>query len=447
MPPELKAQRTVIFHRMDDIIHLSRPQDIQVELMREQTWAKVTEVYVFPKSPTIKVTFTTSEMARKAVTGGLLMFSISVAPHQITREVYTPLVTCNRCQEVETHETQDCPKPDDYKVCSLCASKEHTFKECNSDLRRCINCGKDHSARAMRCPVRKKALKEKEERIREARDSRATYATAVSATDSTPRQDNPFNLKGLICVFHAHMVECAQPGTFQATLSRSLAMNNLPDVKLPPNPPSKDIIMAVTGSESFGRASWFPHTNQQPGPGTHPAPRDMTPPTPAFPSRTQSPAGQPPPTRGATAKNTPEPETLSAPITAEPHRPDTGAPKNPTTSLRSPPPDNTNECEADKYREVLHVFVVKKDSDPWPKTNSAVRKGINSNRYVLGHDGSPADDETAIKWMTTTKENLPVHHCISVEDSVFDTLSPGPLPVNLRFARHKDFERGTSLSR
>ncbi len=250
LPPDLKAQRTVLCFRLDDLVYQHEACEMKKEVERVQTWAKLEEIYKFPRSNTVKFTFRSSEMARRARSEGLLLFSISVPPHQMKEETYIPLLTCNTCYAIEDHSTKQCPCPQGYKVCSECSSNDHTFRECSSPEKQCLHCGQAHSCMAMRCPARKKAYKEKEERLRteSTRSTSISYAQAASSPASEGTQG--LNLTGLVCVMHAHMVNCAEPGSFQTTLSASLAMNGLPDIKLPPNPPSQAIIRAITGKMS-----------------------------------------------------------------------------------------------------------------------------------------------------------------------------------------------------
>ena len=53
MPLNLKAHRTVICTRLDDLAYDNKVEDIMDEIEKEQTWAKVQEVYKFPRSNTI----------------------------------------------------------------------------------------------------------------------------------------------------------------------------------------------------------------------------------------------------------------------------------------------------------------------------------------------------------------------------------------------------------
>ena len=116
----------------------------------------------FPRSPTIKITFDDVEMAKKALLEGLHLFQIHISGHQMRQEVFIPLLTCNRCHAVEDHPTKTCPKPAGYVLCSECCSEDHSFRTCTAIAKKCLHCSGEHSARALRCPMRKEALKKKE---------------------------------------------------------------------------------------------------------------------------------------------------------------------------------------------------------------------------------------------------------------------------------------------
>ena len=96
MPPELKAKRSIILFRVDDIIYNNEEDEIKEEIERRNGWAKegVESVYKFPRSHTMKVTFHQTKTALKAAEAGLLMFSMKIPHYTIKQEEYTPLTTC-----------------------------------------------------------------------------------------------------------------------------------------------------------------------------------------------------------------------------------------------------------------------------------------------------------------------------------------------------------------
>lgn len=81
-----------------------------------------------------------------------------------------------------------CPHPVGSTRCSECGEEGHTFCTCNAEAKHCNKCGERHSSRAMRCAVRKTALKEKERLFRQGhlRPS-ISYAHTVSTLDNNLR--------------------------------------------------------------------------------------------------------------------------------------------------------------------------------------------------------------------------------------------------------------------
>lgn len=103
------------------------------------------------------------------------MFCLSISTTQLRTEVYTPLMACDKCHVIEDHPTNQCPKPPGYMACSECAGEGHSLRKCPASIKKCINCSKDHSARAMRCPVRKAELMVKRKRLREDKEVRLHF--------------------------------------------------------------------------------------------------------------------------------------------------------------------------------------------------------------------------------------------------------------------------------
>ena len=71
MPPDLKAKKSVIIPRVDDLIYEWSNVDIGEELKRQNSWIgeELEAVYKFPNSPTIKLTFTQTKLAKKKYRG------------------------------------------------------------------------------------------------------------------------------------------------------------------------------------------------------------------------------------------------------------------------------------------------------------------------------------------------------------------------------------------
>ena len=141
MPHNLRTHRTVICTKLDDLVYDNNLEDIKAEVEKHQAWTKVQDVYKFPRTNTLKITFKDTEMAKKANENGLLMFYMSVSPSQVHQEEYIELLTCTRCYAVEDHTAKDCPRPATYQMYSNCAAEGHPHWECKEKVRKCVNCG------------------------------------------------------------------------------------------------------------------------------------------------------------------------------------------------------------------------------------------------------------------------------------------------------------------
>lgn len=255
LPPEVRARRTIICYGIDELIYDHSKNDIEDEIEEKNPWAIVKNCYKFPPAnkgtQLIKIEFEDAAMATKAEESGLRLFNMSIAGHQIKREKYTQLKTCMRCYKIEEHTTAQCPQPQDFKVCSECASQDHTWRHCKSNQKKCVNCGQGHRTLAMACPKRKEALKEAQQTFR---NNQGNYAKVASANinNDTPKL-NTVNITDnvttmLFCLYSAHMMNAVQPGSFQQHLDILTTANKLPRLIGHESPPSKEIVQTVFGN-------------------------------------------------------------------------------------------------------------------------------------------------------------------------------------------------------
>ena len=133
MPPELRAKKSIIIPRVDDVIYEKNLPDIGEEIARENEWITLEDIeniYKFPNSPTLKVTFYSALLAKKCTEKGLKAFKISIPGNEIKLETFVPIKCCMRCYTLETHYTNECPKRKDYKLCSECGTEGHLWHNC-----------------------------------------------------------------------------------------------------------------------------------------------------------------------------------------------------------------------------------------------------------------------------------------------------------------------------
>ncbi|KAG7177263.1 putative RTXE-like, partial [Homarus americanus] len=87
------------------------------------------------------------------------------------------------CYAIEDHDSVKCSKPKEYKICSKCTSREHTWTHCIAPLK-CLNCDGPHSIMSMNCPKRKEKLKEAQQKA--TKTSVSPYKAVLPIGTPTP---------------------------------------------------------------------------------------------------------------------------------------------------------------------------------------------------------------------------------------------------------------------
>jgi len=249
-PPELRAKQTVFIRQIDTSVGQRRPEDIKQELERNHDWLTVKDVIkIKDYTHMLKIQCSQTTMATKILQTGLLLFNTRVTPGQCELETYTYLQTCFKCYKYETHTTSDCKTTT--KVCSECAQTGHTHLDCTSTEKHCLNCPPDnnnHRTLATQCPYRKKTIKDKEERLRQAdKDKRTETYSAIAKQaikDVTPTLTTPppaqiikittkTQLKMTAIILESHVAALSGHGKFNTLLSESLKLNYDIDATFP----------------------------------------------------------------------------------------------------------------------------------------------------------------------------------------------------------------------
>ena len=259
MPPEIRAKKSIIIPRTDEIIYEKNVVEIGEEIARKNEWLNLEDIqniYKFPNSPTIKVTFHSSLLAKKCTEKGLKAFKISIPGNEIKLETYVPIKCCMRCYTLETHYTNECPKSRDYKLCSECGTEGHLWHQCNEPSKKCVNCGEDHSALQMKCPKRKEILKTKRTQIKERENMTYSNITGSNITPKMPTVNVPTItkeeiLKIHICVAHAQTKNQEKPGCYNNVLNKILTMNNLPNIIIPIDDDDVSPVQPLIGATSL----------------------------------------------------------------------------------------------------------------------------------------------------------------------------------------------------
>lgn len=232
MPPQIKANLSVLIKKCDPIIFENTCDDIRSEIEERNKWSKVREVIKIGNSKILKIVFETSSICKRCLCDGLFMFSLFVPSIAIVKDEYCELLTCFRCYAVDKHQTSDCPMDPTTVICSNCASTDHKWTQCRSISRKCVNCDGDHHSMSSACLIRKDLLQKKR------KAQKPTYSQSYAST-SKPNPDllpnialvNPDHLlKSYTCIMLA-VFGAGKSTSFGDTLNNLLKQNNLPVIK------------------------------------------------------------------------------------------------------------------------------------------------------------------------------------------------------------------------
>lgn len=152
---ELKASRSVIVRKLDQLNQQKTTQSIEQEIHRCNKWAKLSEVYKFNNSNIMKIVFTSSDMAERCLSSGLFMFQLYLSASDMNKDAFKKITICYRCYALNEHEARNCPKSESYLICSKCSGTGHRWNDCSATENKCINCGEQHVTMSGVCSARK----------------------------------------------------------------------------------------------------------------------------------------------------------------------------------------------------------------------------------------------------------------------------------------------------
>lgn len=254
LPPKLKADRTILLFRLDNHIYENSEEDITNEIYRNNPFTNdaIDSTFKFPNARIVKITFRSSAIATKAKEQGLLLFNMKVPEYNIKKEEYTEITTCMKCYKLDHHYTNKCPEDTNFKVCSECGSKDHTWRDCSGTEKKCINCNGQHRTLSYQCPKRKEIINEKRTALQ---NTPQPHSYAAAAQQTTPNLNfaMPANRMDqiLTCVIHAHLANAINPGSYQKELNDMLKANDITEVKVPHVPDSNKLFPTNTLNRIF----------------------------------------------------------------------------------------------------------------------------------------------------------------------------------------------------
>lgn len=76
---------------------------IKTEFSKNNQWiTAIDHIYKFPNKNILKIQFTNTQTAKKAIDNGILEFHMSIPDHKIKPEEYIPITTCMHCKKEKT---------------------------------------------------------------------------------------------------------------------------------------------------------------------------------------------------------------------------------------------------------------------------------------------------------------------------------------------------------
>jgi len=284
---EQMAERSLFIKKLDSVAGSHSPEEIKTELQNNHTWLQITEVHKIKNfTHIIKIVCATSEIATRAIDQGLLLFYTRISPSQITKEKFTPIQTCFKCYKVNNHNTSDCPQTQ--SICSICSQSGHTYTDCTSNNKICLNCpppNNNHGTMYHGCPYRKEQQKKVEEQRQQkiASQSNATYKDIVKTTleeTQKPTQNltltQDIHVKIAACILEAHITAFLYGKDYNSIVHENLKSNFNLDMKFPPRDTTGIANMTKLINTNFPKPTETPATDLPPKPQRDPRLRDSS---------------------------------------------------------------------------------------------------------------------------------------------------------------------------
>ena len=194
LPQRQLTARSVVVKKFDQHVLSYSDNDIISDINERETNIRVVQLSRFPSGKIFKLTFENELMVDRVLKTGIYILNVYIPAIAIEREK-NAVRRCYRCYD-NTHQLSKCSKPVSYKICSICSSTDHTYKECQSSTRKCINCQGSHNALSLLCKFNQSTQKCSTENIESARDQlRPAHANIQQDANSQQDGSNRTNSK------------------------------------------------------------------------------------------------------------------------------------------------------------------------------------------------------------------------------------------------------------
>ena len=189
LPPFLISQRTVLTFKLDKSIMDRNDGEIKNEIHAENSNIKVTDIFIFRASATMKLILKSTDMVTQILHQGLFLFYLHIPGRNFKKDVYVDVTVCSSCGKINSHQATVCPKKNRI-TCLRCASTAHKTSDCPpGNPLKCLNCFQCHHTLARRCPERKKIIAE----IRRSKQGQNSFSNITNGASSFVRRKSALN--------------------------------------------------------------------------------------------------------------------------------------------------------------------------------------------------------------------------------------------------------------
>ena len=240
--PEYKTKRTVIVRNaepeiVDQLVGLwksNKKADCQNKIKVNKKVHETEGLEKIAGTSLMKIMFKQISIANKAVKVGIQLIHQTLLANSVEKEVFISVVPCYRCFSY-SHFTTQCPREDNYKICSECSREGHYYTQCRSQYKKCINCKNDHRTLAAVCPIRKGIVqtKTKEVRDRNKTNNTAQQKTLNAPTETLLQQNKDMATTTIQCLVYARLSELDRPGSFRSVANEMFGLNGLNSLVFP----------------------------------------------------------------------------------------------------------------------------------------------------------------------------------------------------------------------
>ena len=245
-PKELDARLTVLVRKVPDFVVEHSPDELLNELTRISPELKLTEVVKIPdKTKFFKLRCRNSTTVEKILKEGLKAFHVRIPPQHINQLTPTEITICYNCYKLDDHFTSSCPTKT-IKICSTCTLIGHRHTSCPTpNANSCVNCKNNnldfdgHHTLALRCPLRKTAIKNKQKqqlpKQTNSTDSPLPVTAAKTLTEQVKTALPTQTLRKMaVVIVEAHVFTNNNPDEdYETYLNDSLQENFGLTIKLP----------------------------------------------------------------------------------------------------------------------------------------------------------------------------------------------------------------------